>query len=145
MQVIRQDRDLLDLYSMMHTFLINLRAPGLPNLFRESNTKVRKGLKTLAFYSKIYLGGADAHMLFHHTFQMEHNPKWTKMALQRVGEVDGPLDHSEEVLENELTWLIEGLELACYYMPSAGKRLNELTQRFTHVEHRPDSPPPGKF
>lgn len=53
MQVIRQDRDLLDVYSMIHTFLLSLRTPSSPHLLRESNSKVRKGLKTLAFYSKV--------------------------------------------------------------------------------------------
>lgn len=40
------------------------------------------------------------------------------LALQRIGDLDGPIDQSEEVSENELSWFIEGLELACYYSPA---------------------------
>lgn len=43
-------------------------------------------------------------MIFHHTFQLEHNPEWTKMALQRVGDIGGPISTEEEVSEAELGW-----------------------------------------
>lgn len=56
-------------------------------------------------------------MIFHHAFQMQLNPDWTSMALQRVGERGGPRDTTEEVSIVELGWFIEGLEHACYYMP----------------------------
>lgn len=47
-----------------------------------------------------------------------HNTHWTEMALHRIGDPDGPLDASEELSDTELSWFIEGLELACYYMPT---------------------------
>ncbi|KAL8277955.1 hypothetical protein RQP46_009587 [Phenoliferia psychrophenolica] len=117
-QAIRLDRDLLDLNSMLHTLLLGLPELGLPALLTESASRVRRGLKTQAFYCKIYLTGVDAHMIYHHVFQLEHNPKWTQMALQRVGDPGGPVDETEAVTDVELSWFVEGLQHACFYTPS---------------------------
>ena len=38
---------------MLHTLLVDLPTPGLPDLVTESTSRVRKGLKTLAFYCKV--------------------------------------------------------------------------------------------
>lgn len=45
-------------------------------------------------------------MIFHHAFQLEHNPQWTRMALERVGDPGGPLDDLEEVTDVELGWSV---------------------------------------
>ncbi|KAK4702835.1 hypothetical protein P7C70_g3383, partial [Phenoliferia sp. Uapishka_3] len=137
-QAIRLDRDLLDLNSMLHSVLLAAAAPGLPTLLSESTSRVRKGLKTQAFYCKIYLTGV--------VFQLEHNPKWTEMALQRVGEPGGPHDDTEAVSDVELTWFIEGLQHACFYTPSAEPRLAELSPRFQQLDPPqalPSPPPPA--
>lgn len=52
-QIIRSDRDLLDIVSMLHTFILRLPSPGLPHLAVESTSRVRKGLKILAYYAKV--------------------------------------------------------------------------------------------
>lgn len=52
-QIIRSDRDLLDLISMLHTLILRLPSPGLPHLVVESTSRVRKGLKVLAYYAKV--------------------------------------------------------------------------------------------
>lgn len=61
--------------------------------------------------------GKDIHMVFHHFTQLEFNPHWTEMALQRVGDVPGPLTIDEELTEMEISWLIEGLQHDCFYHP----------------------------
>jgi hypothetical protein len=66
----------------------------------------------------VYVTGADQHMIYHAFTQMELIPEWSRMALQRVGEVGGPRDESEELNELELSWLVESLQKACYYSPA---------------------------
>lgn len=79
---------------------------------------------------QIYTCGHDRHLIFHHAFQMELNPVWTTMVLQRFGDVPGPESLDDEVTDVEVAWFIEGLQHACYYMPQAEKRLAELADRF---------------
>lgn len=43
-------------------------------------------------------------MTYHNLFQMELNPEWTKMALQRIGEPGGPTSIEEELTETEISW-----------------------------------------
>lgn len=45
-------------------------------------------------------------MTYHNLFQMELNPDWTRMAMQRVGDVDGPESAEEELSETELSWSV---------------------------------------
>lgn len=52
-KVIRDDRDLLDLISMVQVGLLQLPSPGIPVLLVESTSRVRQGLKVLAFYAKV--------------------------------------------------------------------------------------------
>lgn len=53
-QIIRLDRDLLDLISLVHMVLLGgPGAPELPELGPQSTSRVRKGLKTAAFYAKV--------------------------------------------------------------------------------------------
>ncbi|KAI5475546.1 hypothetical protein MNV49_001179 [Pseudohyphozyma bogoriensis] len=139
---IRSDRDILDLNSILHQHLLEKGSEGPWKALREeSESRVRRGLKTLAFYFKVYLTGADGHMIFHAVFQMEHNPDWVQMALQRVGETPGPKDETEEVSQLELSWFIEGLQHSCYYSPGAEKRLAELDPRFSTIGV--ETPPPA--
>lgn len=104
------------------------------------------------------MNGNDRHLIFHHAFQLELNPIWTTLVLQRVGDPDGPVTIDEEVSDIEISWyvrhfylhcipsflnkirqhgrFIEGLQAACYYMPSAEKRLAELSvlPRFKSID-----------
>ncbi|KAI5478681.1 hypothetical protein MNV49_004708 [Pseudohyphozyma bogoriensis] len=125
---IRSDRDLLDLISLTHKYLLRKEIGGeWGELRRESESRVRKGLKAMAFYFKVYLTGADGHMIYHAVFQMEHNPNWVQMALQRLGDTPGPKDESEEVSQ---------VELGC-----AEKRLAEISPRFSVLPNKVDTPP----
>lgn len=45
-------------------------------------------------------------MTYHNFFEMELNPDWTKMALQRVGDVPGPASAEEELTETEISWYV---------------------------------------
>ena len=65
---------------------------------------------------------------------MELLPDWTTLALQRLGQVPGPQTIDEELTSTELEWLIEGLQLDCFYTPDAEKRLTELSPRFTQID-----------
>lgn len=42
--------------------------------------------------------------IYHHSFQLEHNPNWARMALQRFGDPDGPMTPEEEVSGTEISW-----------------------------------------
>ena len=113
-------------------------------------------------------------MMFHLAMQLELTPvsdytwlkprpklnffpqDWTKLALAKVGEPNGPTSKDDEVTENELGWyvlylsrdpsvlltsarrrLIEALQIACYYTPAAERRLAELSPRFVSLETAP--------
>lgn len=126
LQAVRVDRDLLDLDAMVFTMLQGVPQPGLPDLLREAESRVRRGLRQNAWYLHVYTNGPDRHMTFHHVFQLEHNPRWPQMALQKCGEPGGPATHEEELTEQELNMLATGLEAAAFYTPLAEKRLREL-------------------
>lgn len=57
--IVRHDRDLLDVGSMMHVLLEEKRDAGELEsaqgvaLLRESTRRIRQGLKTLAYYAKV--------------------------------------------------------------------------------------------
>lgn len=92
----------------------------------EANKRVRKGLKVLAFYAKVsrlsqcllkwllliemfffpqlYVSGVDKHMIYHCVHALELDKDWTKMALQRFGDPDGPTTKEEELSDVELNW-----------------------------------------
>lgn len=54
-QVTRLDRDLLDVNTLIHVFLTGIAEtdPSLEALMRKSASRVRKGLRVLAFYAKV--------------------------------------------------------------------------------------------
>ncbi|KAK4047722.1 hypothetical protein OIV83_005230 [Microbotryomycetes sp. JL201] len=133
-QFVRLDRDLLDLQNMIHAVINSSMGLQIDLLRPESDSRVRKGLKSYALYSKLYTTGADSHMIFHQFFQLELLPDWTTLALQRVGSDPGPKSVEEELTTTELEWLIEGLQLDCFYTPDAQNRLNELSPRFVQIE-----------
>lgn len=68
-------------------------------------------------FPQLYTDGADRHVIFHLIFQLDLLPNWTTLALQRVGERGGPTGPEEELSEMEIGWLVEGLQLACFYFP----------------------------
>lgn len=69
---------------------------------------------------------------------------WTRLALQKVGDPNGPRSADEELTRTELDWLTEAMQIACYYTPHAEKRLQELSPRFVSLEtaRLPDDPFP---
>lgn len=54
-QVVRSDRDLLDLITLIHVLLDKLPIEGLAieDMRRKSLGRVRKGLRVLAYYAKV--------------------------------------------------------------------------------------------
>ncbi|KPV75536.1 uncharacterized protein RHOBADRAFT_53503 [Rhodotorula graminis WP1] len=141
-QLIRLDRDLLDLVNLVHAHLSDKAAADLPaTCVEESTRRVRRALKRRAGYLKAYVDGADAHMTFHELLQLELLPDWTKLVLQRIGESGGPSSVDEEVDETELSWFVEGLQHACYFHPHAETRLLELAPHMAAVEGRLDLSP----
>ncbi|SCV71196.1 BQ2448_2784 [Microbotryum intermedium] len=136
--IIRLDRDLLDLNNMLRSTLLDW-SDSIPNsLIAESTSRVRKGLKILAYYAKVYMTGADLHMVYHQFYNLELVQDWTTLAQQRVGDALGPTSSDEVVTEQEKEWLIEGLKMTCYYHPFAERRLAEImTSRLVPIEGNP--------
>lgn len=58
---IRSDRDLLDIITLIHVLLTSRKdEPEIQGaVYEQSMSRVRKGLRVLAFYSKLYASGAD--------------------------------------------------------------------------------------
>ncbi|GAA5851208.1 hypothetical protein JCM8547_004167 [Rhodosporidiobolus lusitaniae] len=148
-QILRIDRDLLDLVNLVHGFIGEVEGKAsyggerLPEeIRRESLSRVRKSLKERARALRAYVVGVDVHMTFHELYALELLPNWTELAMQRIGP-GGPTCPEEEVSETELSWFIEGLQHACFYHPKAEKRLVELDPRFSEDNVKLHlSPPP---
>lgn len=65
-QLIRLDRDLLDLLNLVHAHLSDKAARDLPPpCAQESTRRVRRALRRRAAYLKAYVDGADAHSASH--------------------------------------------------------------------------------
>ncbi|SCV73552.1 BQ2448_7478 [Microbotryum intermedium] len=137
---VRADTRLVDLVNLMHKFLMRpdiLDGWGGPpgsnpveivlRMRVESDMRVRKVLKLLAFYAQLYLQSQDKHVVHHLFMQLELLPSWTLIALQRVGAPGGPTSEEFELTPEELEWFAMGLRLAVYYTPRAAVRLHELT------------------
>ncbi|KDE06598.1 hypothetical protein MVLG_03094 [Microbotryum lychnidis-dioicae p1A1 Lamole] len=136
--IIRLDRDLLDLNNMLRSTLMDRSDIISDPLLTEATSRVRKGLKVLAYYAKAYMTGADLHMIYHQFYNLELVQDWTTLAQEKLGKVPGPTASEEVVTEQEKQWLIEGLEMTCYYHPFAERRLAEfMTSRVVPVEEDP--------
>ncbi|GAA6012266.1 hypothetical protein JCM10207_002783 [Rhodosporidiobolus poonsookiae] len=132
--VTRLDKDLIDVFFLIHTLvsenlgLDSLVGPEGQQAFEESDRRIRKALKLVAFYSELYITSRDPHMTYHVVWQLEVLPNWTTIAVQRVGEPTGPATPDLEVSDTELDWFIRGLVSASFYHPVAISRLQELQQ-----------------
>ncbi|KAI5480564.1 Zn(2)-C6 fungal-type transcription factor [Pseudohyphozyma bogoriensis] len=130
---VRLDVRIVDILNLSHVFLLGKRRElfGTPEsqaveaLLVMSEFRVRKSLKLLAFYAKVFVDSLDKHVLYHLFTQLDVLP-WVSLAVQRVGEPGGPISPEFEVSELELNWFVEGLKLACFYTPLASQRLREL-------------------
>ncbi|BGP18430.1 hypothetical protein JCM10213v2_006496 [Rhodosporidiobolus nylandii] len=132
--VTRLDKALLDVFFLLHTLVTE--SMGFDSLvgengqaaYQESDRRIRKALKLVAFYSELYITSRDPHMVYHVIWQLEVLPNWTSMVVQRHGEPGGPASADLEVSETELDWFVKGLVCASYYHPVAIPRLQELQQ-----------------
>ncbi|KAM0752733.1 hypothetical protein T439DRAFT_323347 [Meredithblackwellia eburnea MCA 4105] len=130
----RLDRDLMDVTYLIHGFIVErLTSPQWLALGEvgdvmlvESDRRVRKAIKLVAFYAQLYQSSLDLHMNYHLVWQLELLPNWTNLAVQRWGEVPGPATDELEVTETELDWLVKGLGVAAFYHPVAERRLREI-------------------
>ncbi|GAA6007000.1 hypothetical protein JCM10207_009166 [Rhodosporidiobolus poonsookiae] len=134
---VRMDERLLDVVHLAHEYLKKQRkvyglSPedrvALEDLLATSERRVRKCLKLLAFYSKVFVDSLDKHVVYHLFTQLEALPDWPVMAAQREGEMTdfGPLPNECALTETELDWFTRALELACFFTPLAHQRLAEL-------------------
>lgn len=55
-------------------------------------------------WSQFFLASQDTYFTYHLFSQMELLPGWASMAIQRVGDVGGPLSYEFELEEQELDW-----------------------------------------
>ncbi|GAA5983536.1 hypothetical protein JCM10908_000323 [Rhodotorula pacifica] len=133
---VRMDERLLDVVHLTHVWLTHLRKlesfvqdrTVLDDLVATSERRVRKCLKLLAFYSKVFYDSLDKHVVYHLFTQLEVLPNWVELAAQRQGESTefGPLPVECVLTETELDWFTRALELACFFTPLAAERLREL-------------------
>ncbi|GAA6044196.1 hypothetical protein JCM8097_006809 [Rhodosporidiobolus ruineniae] len=153
--VTRLDKDLIDVFLLLHTLVSeNLGLDSLTGqegvrAYNESDRRVRKALKLVAFYSELYITSRDPHLCYHVVWQLEVLPNWTSIIVQRHGELGGPASPDLELSETELDWFVKGLMTASFYHPIAASRLQELQQsrRPSYVAHPQLSPDPvtGSF
>ncbi|KAK4701620.1 26S proteasome regulatory subunit T3, partial [Phenoliferia sp. Uapishka_3] len=147
---VRMDARMVDIVNLAHMRLLGRRdrlrwtthSELLEALIATSEKRVRKCLKLLAFYSRVYSESLDRHLVYHLVIQAECIP-WVPMVVQRVGEEGGPTSVEYELSELELDWFTEALELACFYTPMASTRLRELQEgrdarRFSSAGGHPD-------
>ncbi|GAA6003790.1 uncharacterized protein JCM10292_003376 [Rhodotorula paludigena] len=133
---VRMDERLLDIVHLAHVWLIQQRRmdltiedrAALEDLLATSERRVRKCLKLLAFYSKVFVDSLDKHVVYHLVTQLEALPGWATMIAQREGEPTefGPLPAECALTDVELDWFTRALELACFFTPLGHERLLEL-------------------
>ncbi|GJN92545.1 hypothetical protein Rhopal_005575-T1 [Rhodotorula paludigena] len=148
--ITRLDKDLLDGFFLIHSLvtenlgLDSLIGENAQLIYAESDKRVRKALKLVAFYLELYITSRDPHMTYHVVWQLEVLPNWTLIAVQRYGEQDGPPTAELEVSDTELDWLVKGLICASYYHPVANARLQELrhARRPSYPGAQPPTPQP---
>ncbi|KAK4058638.1 hypothetical protein OIO90_000082 [Microbotryomycetes sp. JL221] len=136
--ITRMSREVDNVTSLVHSLLLERRsgAHGMEDdvgeeWIEESERRVRKGLK---------LAACDAHQVYYLTWQLELMPTWTTLAVQRHGELDGPLSPELELTETELDWIDKGLQVALGFHPVADRRLAQL-RAGRRREPRPEASP----
>ncbi|GAA5886126.1 hypothetical protein JCM6882_004273 [Rhodosporidiobolus microsporus] len=146
---VRMDERLLDVVHLAHEWLKKQRMSNtlspdnlaaLEELLATSERRVRKCLKLLAFYSKVFVDSLDKHVVYHLFTQLEALPDWATMAAQREGEMTefGPLPGECALTEVELDWFTAALELACFFTPLGHERLQQLTAA-RNARRRPET------
>ncbi|KAL8279123.1 hypothetical protein RQP46_008379 [Phenoliferia psychrophenolica] len=144
--VVRMDARMVDIVNLTHVQLLARRerlrwTPHegfLEELIAASEKRMRKCLRLLAFYAKIFTDSLDKHIVYHLFIQVEVIP-WVGLVVQRVGEEGGPTSAEYEMSPVELDWFSDALEVACFYMPLASVRLQELqrgrdARRFSPID-----------
>ncbi len=127
----------------MHSLLQDRVGPWLGDeqegraLLEESDRRVRRGIKLVAFYFTLYVSSRDPHQTYHLAFQLELIPNWTTIAVQKFGDNPGPDSAELELSPTELDWLENGLAVAAFYHPSAEQRLRELRRGRLDHEFQP--------
>ncbi|GAA5934975.1 hypothetical protein JCM3775_004664 [Rhodotorula graminis] len=130
--ITRLDIDLLTCFFLLHSLvaenlgLDHLTGENAVAVYAESDKRVRKALKLIAFYLELYIMSRDPHLTYHVVWQLEVIPNWPSVVVQRFGEQEGPSSPELEVSDTELDWLDKGLVCASFYHPVASSRLHEL-------------------
>ncbi|KAK4053184.1 hypothetical protein OIV83_001919 [Microbotryomycetes sp. JL201] len=144
--ITRMSREVDNVTSLVHSLLDERRSGshGMPEQvdqewYEESEKRVRKSLKLAAFYFEAYSISSDPHQTYYLAWQLELMPTWTLLAVQRHGELDGPLTADLELTETELDWIEKGLKVAMSYHPVAERRLAQI--KAARRLPRPDSLP----
>ncbi|GAA5940888.1 Zn(II)2Cys6 transcription factor domain-containing protein [Sporobolomyces koalae] len=135
---LRMHERLLDVMNLSNEWLRSKRNDALLDedrvalevLLGVSNRRVRRGLKVLAFYAKVFQESHDKHVVYHLFTQLEAVQDWTTMVVQGENEVDefGPLASQCVLTEAELDYFARALELSCFYTPLSARRLEEFTR-----------------
>lgn len=105
-------RRLLDIMNLSNEWLRSKRDDALSPADRNalegvlgvSNRRVRRCLKVLAFYAKVFHDSHDKHVVYHLFTQLEAVEGWASMAAQGADEVDefGPIGSQCVLTETEL-------------------------------------------
>ncbi|GAA5832483.1 hypothetical protein JCM3766R1_003094 [Sporobolomyces carnicolor] len=135
---LRMHERLLDIMNLSNEWLRSKRDDALSPADRNalegvlgvSNRRVRRCLKVLAFYAKVFHDSHDKHVVYHLFTQLEAVEGWASMAAQGADEVDefGPIGSQCVLTETELDYFSQALELACFYTPLSAQRLDEFTR-----------------
>ncbi|GAA6016683.1 hypothetical protein JCM11491_000206 [Sporobolomyces phaffii] len=151
---LRMHERLLDVMNLSNEWLRSKRNDHLSSqdrhdlekLLGTSNRRVRRCLKVLAFYAKVFHDSHDKHVVYHLFTQLEAVEGWAAMAAQREDEEDefGVLGSECVLTELELDYFSQALELSCFYTPLSAHRLQEFnrarqsrnhpTPRFASIE-----------
>ncbi len=106
-------------------------------LLQESDRRVRRALKLVAFNFAVYVSSRDPHQTYHVVFHLELVPNWPNIAVQRYGSRPGPDSPELELNSTELDWLENGLTVAAFYHAGAEQRLKELREARSHHTLQP--------
>lgn len=93
----------------------------------ESDQRVRKCLKLVAFCSQLFLSSSDKYLGSHLVIQLDLLPDWTTVVTQGVGWIPGPPAAEFALTGEELDWIVIGLHYAYFFTTAPAVRLKEIS------------------
>ncbi|GAA5971343.1 hypothetical protein JCM11641_008315 [Rhodosporidiobolus odoratus] len=151
---VRADDMLVGLIMQIHAFLTREGGGSLEvgtdaeldRMRGESQLRVMKCLRLLAFYCQLHCSSQDKHNVFHLFMQLNTVlPGWPALVHSQLGEATGPENEEFALTDDERDWFRQALELSTFYTSRTLPMLEALSaaqQRPVQHIHTPSGASP---